>query len=121
MPVAGATDDKFEKPFAMIAEIEAGQEAMRSGQGKMKIRMEQEKEEIRNLIRSEKEGMEAHVDCQVEVIKLEDHVNRYIEEVEDIKGFKKEIEEFQGRISDMEKKVRGQTEKFPHQFINHKS
>ncbi|GBM54912.1 hypothetical protein AVEN_77822-1 [Araneus ventricosus] len=121
MPVAGAMDDKFEKPFAMIAEIEAGQEVMRSGQGKMKIRMEQEKEEIRNLIRSEKEGMEAHVDCQVEVIKLEDHVNRYIEKVEDIKGFKEEIEEFQGRISDMEKKVRGQTEKFPHQFINHKS
>ncbi|GBO45623.1 hypothetical protein AVEN_79374-1 [Araneus ventricosus] len=79
MPVAGAMYDKFEKPFAMIAETKAGQEAMRSGQGKIKIRMEQEQEEIRNLIRSKKEEIGAHVDRQVEVIKLKDLVNRCIE------------------------------------------
>ncbi|GBM20740.1 hypothetical protein AVEN_105967-1 [Araneus ventricosus] len=120
-------DEKFEKLFAMMAEMkagledkmEAGQEKMKAGQEEMKAglekemeagqeRMEQVQEEMKDLIRAGKEEMRAHVVSQVEGIK--DHVNgcigRMEEEVQGVKGKIEEVKtEVHEKMSDLERRL----------------
>ncbi|GBM36443.1 hypothetical protein AVEN_234825-1 [Araneus ventricosus] len=113
-----AMDEKFEKLFAMMAEMkagleykmEAGQEEMKAGQEEMKVlqeetkaglekkmeagqeRMENIQKEMKDLIRAGKEEMGAHVTSQVEGIK--DHVDGCIGRMEEeVQGVKGKIEE----------------------------
>ncbi|GBN91853.1 hypothetical protein AVEN_160339-1 [Araneus ventricosus] len=88
-------------------EMKKGQEKMKemkNGQDEMKKEIEMGQEEMKNLIRAEKEEMRAHVENQVEEMK--EHVNRSIGKVEeDVQGVKREIDEFQEKISVLEQRI----------------
>ncbi|GBM35514.1 hypothetical protein AVEN_106748-1 [Araneus ventricosus] len=98
-PLTIAMDEKFEKLFAMMAEMKAGQAGlenkMEDGQEEMRFEQEEmrkgqeEEEEMKNQI-------QVHVNSQVEDIK--DHVNSFIKKVEDAEAIKGEIEDVKSEV-----------------------
>ncbi|GBM20041.1 hypothetical protein AVEN_77954-1 [Araneus ventricosus] len=128
-PLTRSMDEKFEKLFAMMAEMkanledkmEAGQEEMRSGQERLEQEMRSGKEEIKSQIQanteSQVEEMKIHVDgcigkieeevqcVKLKIEKVESEVQRKIEESncevqEKIGNLKRRISELEERPND---------------------
>ncbi|GBM34887.1 hypothetical protein AVEN_220687-1 [Araneus ventricosus] len=97
-PLTRSMDEKFEKLFAMMAEMkagledkmEAGQEEMRSGQERLEQEMRSGQEEIKSQI-------QAHTESQVEEMKI--HVDGCIGKIEEeVQCVKLKIEKVESEV-----------------------
>ncbi|GBN20268.1 hypothetical protein AVEN_106506-1 [Araneus ventricosus] len=115
-PLTRSMDEKFEKLFAMMAEMKAGlEDKMEAGQEEMRVapagleqKMEAGQEEMRSGQEEIKNQIQAHVESQVDEIKI--HVDGCIgkieEEVQCMKGKIDKVEsEVQKKIGNLERRI----------------
>ncbi|GBL79183.1 hypothetical protein AVEN_92421-1 [Araneus ventricosus] len=107
-PLTRSMDKQFEKLFAMMAEMKAGQEEMRSGQE----RMEKGQEEMKGMIDKVKGEVQRKVD------EVEKKVQMKIEDAKSkVKGKIEEVEhKVQGKIDDIERRL-SELEDRPYSFL----
>ncbi|GBN91989.1 hypothetical protein AVEN_149135-1 [Araneus ventricosus] len=105
-PLTRSMDKQFEKLFAMMAEMKAGQEEMRVAQAGLEQKMEAGQEEIRYGQERMEKGQE-EMKGLIDEVKSE--VQRKIDEVEEKVQMKfEEVEhKVQGKIEEVEHKVQG--------------
>ncbi|GBM68302.1 hypothetical protein AVEN_206557-1 [Araneus ventricosus] len=80
-PLTRSMDKQFEKLFAMMAEMKAGQEEMRVAQAGLEQKMEAGQEEMRSGQEEIKSQIQAHTESQVEEMK--NHVDGCIGKIEE--------------------------------------
>ncbi|GBL92230.1 Transposon Ty3-I Gag-Pol polyprotein [Araneus ventricosus] len=107
-PLTRSMDKQFEKLFAMMEEMKAGQEEMRVAQAGLEQKMEAGQEEMRSGQEEIKNQIQAHVESQVDEIKI--HVDGCIgkieEEVQCVKGKIDKVEsEVQEKIGNLERRI----------------
>ncbi|GBM22110.1 hypothetical protein AVEN_266472-1 [Araneus ventricosus] len=101
-------DKQFEKLFAMMAEMKAGQEEMRVAQAGLEQKMEARQEEMRSGQEEIKNQIQAHVESQVDEIKIyvDGFIGKIEEEVQCVKGKIDKVEsEVQEKIGNLERRI----------------
>ncbi|GBM27128.1 hypothetical protein AVEN_207470-1 [Araneus ventricosus] len=103
-PLTRSMDKQFEKLFAMMAEMKAGQEEMNVAQAGLDQKMEAGQEEMRSRQERMEKGQE---EMKGLIDEVKDEVQRKIDEVE---------EKVQMKVEDMKSEVKGKIEEVEHKL-----